>query len=237
MKPVSVAVTDLNGLASVMGRYMRPFHSGGLGDISGGAFREDYGPDLWAAVREGFRQSWRKRDAPLRADVPFNEVPNAALVGLVGIALDIEDGYDVRSERSAAARLARYALWSIAGAPAWFEDLASAHPELVADAIWTDVERDLTAPMSSNARTALDLIAQGPTELKTAVTGRLRAWLRRMPVDDARMPDVRYRQALEIIHDAEPEEAEYFTACVHPLMEAYAKANNWRGVGYWLVFC
>ena len=229
---------DLNGLMFVMDHYIKPFHSNGLGYISGSSFIQEYGPDLWAAVSEGFQQFWRKTEAPLRSNVQLNEVPNAALVGLVGIALDVEDGYDVRSERSAATRLARYALWNLAGAPAWFEELASAYPEAVADAIWPDIEIDLMPmPSPNHARAAgLDLVAQGPAELKTAVTSRLRASLRRMPVDGARAPDARYRQVLEIIHDAEPEEAEYFTTCVSSLMEAHAKANNWQSVGYWLSF-
>lgn len=227
---------DLNGLASVMHRYMRPFHSGGLGDTSGGTFREDYGPDLWAAVREGFQEFWRKRDAPLRVDVPFSEVPNAALVGLVGIALDIEDGYDVRSERSVVARLARYALWNITGAPAWFEDLASAHPELVADAIWTDVERDLTAPMAGNARTALDIVLQGPAVLRAAIAKRLHQVLRQTTTDGSTLPEARYQQVLEIIRDAGVADEQFLESRLCPLLEAHARDGNWQGVGCWLGF-
>lgn len=227
---------DLNGLASVMHRYMRPFHSGGLGDISGGTFREDYGPDLWATVREGFQQFWRKRDAPLRADVPLNEVPNAALVGLVGIALDIEDGYDVGRERSAAARLAGYALWNISGAPVWFEDLASAHPELVADAIWAGVERDLTAPMAGNAQTALDIAMQGPAVLRAAIAKRLRPVLRQTTTDGSTLPELRYRQGLEIMRDAGGADEQFLESQVRPFLEAYARDGNWQGAGYWLGF-
>lgn len=227
----------LVALASVIDHYIKPFHSGGIGDASGCTFSEHYGPDLWAVVKEGFRRFWRKTDAPLRAEVPLNQVPYAALVGLVGIALDVEDGYDVRSERSAAARLVRYALWNTAGAPAWFEELASAHPEPVADAIWLDVERDLRAPMAGNARTVgLDLAVQGPVVLRTEIARRLRDWLRQLAPDADTLPDAQYRQVLEIIRDAGAEGDEYLEGRARQLLDACAGIGNWRDVGYWLGF-
>ena len=226
----------LKGLMIVLEQYIRPFHSGGLGDISGNAFREDYGPSLWAVVKEGFQQFWKKTEAPLRSDVHLNEVPNAALVGLVGIALDVEDGYDVRSERTAT-RLARYALWNLEGAPAWFKGLAGAYPEAVADAIWLDIEKDLKAPMAGNARTAgLDLVVQGPAALKTAIAERLRDWLGQAATNDSALPDARYRQVLEIIRDAGADDDGHLESRVGKLLDAHAGNGNWQGVGYWLGF-
>jgi hypothetical protein len=226
----------LDGLIFVMYHYVKPFEGGELGDINGGTFAQEYGSDLWEAVKDGFRKFWRKMDAPSRAGSPPSRVPDIALAGLVGIALDIEDGYDVRSKRSAAARLARYALWNITGAPAWFDGLASAYPEPVADAIWTDVERDLTAPMAGNARTALDIVMQGPAVLRAAIAKRLCQVLRETTADGSTLPEVRYRQVLEIIRDTGVADEQFLESRVRPLLEAYARDGNWQGAGYWLGF-
>ena len=228
---------DLNRLVFVMNHYIKPFHSGGLGDISGNTFRGDYGQGLWATVKEGFRQFWRKTDAPLRVDVPLNQVPDSALVGLVGIALDIEDGYDVASEKGDAARLARYAIWNISGPSAWFERLFVAYPDIVAEAIWADVQADVMSPPMDNRRAAgLDLVAQGPGTLKTEMVPRLKSLLEAAERADSAITDARYRQILEIIRDAGVEGEKYFEGRVGPLLDAHARGGDWQGVGYWLWF-
>ena len=143
----------------------------------------------------------------------------------------------MRSEGSAATRLARYALWNLAGAPAWFEELASTHPEPVADAIWTDIERDLKAPMAGNARTAgLDLVMQGPAALKTEIAGRLRERFQQLAPEDSAISDARIRKILEIIRDAGADDDEYLESRVGELLDAHAREGNWQGVGYWLGF-
>lgn len=228
---------NLNELVFVLHQYVEPFHSAGLGDISGSAFRQDYGPDLWAAVSEGFRQFWRKTDAPLRSDVLLTQVPDVALVGLVGIALAVEDGYDVGSERNLATRLVRYALWNLAGAPAWFEKLASAYPEAVADAIWVDIEKDLKVPMAGNPHTSgLNLAMQGPAVLRTEIAKRLSGWLRQTVPNASTIPDARHRQVLEIIRDAGADDGGYLESLAGKLLDAHAGNGNWQGVGYWLGF-
>ena len=102
---------NINVLSFVIHQYIELFHSAGLGDLSGDKFVQDYGLPLWEAAKEGFQRFWRITEPPSRTAVQLGSVPDIALAALVGIALDIEQGYDVASESTTAARLAHYATW------------------------------------------------------------------------------------------------------------------------------
>ena len=228
---------NINVLSFVTHQYIEVFHSSGLGDLSSDKFVQDYGLPLWEAAKEGFLRFWRITEPPSHTAVQLGSVPDIVLVALVGIALDIEQGYDVASESTTAARLAHYATWNISGPPSWFERLCTTYSDIVADAIWADVQADVVSLSVDNRRVGgLGLVAQGPMALKTKMAPRLMPLLEGAKKVGSAITDVRYRQILEIIRDAGHEGEEYLEGRVGPLMGVHARENNWQGVGYWLGF-
>ena len=201
---------------------------------------DKYGFELAQAVAEGFKQFWRQQEAPLPREGSNNNLQEGSIVfSLIGIALDVEAGLDISHPLPTAdiQRLARYALWEIGGAPPWFETLATAHPQDVADTIWPEVEAEISSqPLSSlfeeRRMMALDILANGPLPLKKALASRIRKTLDRASIQVG--PPL--RTVLQILHSAGSIDSIHLADKVSPILNSAAKDGNWVQVGGWLAF-
>lgn len=201
---------------------------------------EKYGFELSQAVAEGFKQFWRQQEVPLPRE-GSNNLQESIVFSLIGIALDMEAGLDISHSLPTAdiQRLARYALWEIGGAPPWFETLATAHPQDVADAIWPEVKAEIPGlPLSGSSlfeerrMMALDILANSPLPLKEELASRIRETLDRGPVQVG----TPLRTVLQILHSAGSIDSDYLADKVSPILKSAAKEGNWVQVGGWLAF-
>ena len=202
---------------------------------------EKYGFELAQAVAEGFKQFWRQREAPLPREGSNNLQEGSIVFSLIGIAIDVGAGLDISHTLPSAdiQRLARYALWEIGGAPPWFETLATAHPQEVADAIWPEIEAEIpTLPLSGSSlfderrMMALDILSNSPFPLKEALASRMRQALDRGPVQVG----TPLRTVLQILHSTGTIDSDYLADKVSPILNSAANVRNWGQVGGWLAF-
>ncbi|EQD37897.1 hypothetical protein B1A_17334, partial [mine drainage metagenome] len=151
---------------------------------------------------------------------------------LIGIAMDVKAGLDISHPLPATdiQRLARYALWEIGGAPPWFETLATAHPQDVADAIWPEVEAEIPGlPLSGSSlfeerrMMALDILANSPLPLKEALASRMRETLDRASIQVG----APLRTVLQILHSTGTIDSNYLADKVSPILNSAAKEGNW----------
>jgi hypothetical protein len=214
-------------------------HSGGSGKWSVTNLEvvvDKYGFEIAQAVAEGFKQFWRQREAPLPREGSNNLQEGSIVFSLIGIAMDVGSGLDISHPLPVAdiKRLSRYALWEIGGVPPWFETLATAHPQDVADAIWPEIEAEIPGPLSSEERRmmALDILANSPLPLKEALASRMRETLDRASIQVG--PPL--RTVLQILHSTGTIDSDYLADKVSPILNSAAKEGNWGQVGGWLAF-
>lgn len=94
----------------------------------------DYGEDIAAAAREGFKRGWRRW---------ASETPIWSALVLSGIGMDIEDGLALHSlSPTEALAAARCALLERNDYPEWFPDLLRAHPDAVRAAFAASLDND-----------------------------------------------------------------------------------------------
>ncbi|MHB8346016.1 MAG: NACHT domain-containing protein [Acidiferrobacterales bacterium] len=219
-------------------QYLPDYSSNTLSAINVPMFVKAYGTDLWGVVAAGLKHFWRQVEPPLPREIAPNLISDTAKYGLIGIMLDVNDGFDIASDSSLAGRLARYALWELNGAPPWFNALATKNPQPVADAIWTAVKADLIAPSADNRQAkALDIASEGPLALKTALAARLCTSVDNNPELWINVQShTRLRTALEILRSTDAVDNAYLAKQIVRVINAAADESSWMAVGYWLAF-
>lgn len=92
-----------------------------------------FGEEVAKAAREGFKKYWPKWKPPLPHEkTKRNTIENELLVGLTGLALTVEDGFDFRELSPKEAQYAaRYATRELNDFPHWLSKLAEVNPEIV----------------------------------------------------------------------------------------------------------
>ncbi len=107
--------------------------------------REHFGPDWAESFARGFKACWRRHDVSL-PDPDANDDSDTHAPGLVGIALEIEDGLDLTTLTTAEAeRAVRYGVRGFDGFPYWFERLHAAHSTIVRAALEVVLKREWLA--------------------------------------------------------------------------------------------
>jgi len=102
------------------------------------------------AAREGFKKVWTNWTPPLPYTRTGSQVENGIIVGLTGIAIAIDDGLDIKTLSQEEAKIAAsYAFREMNGFPEWFNELASAYPEIVRGLL----EKQLTEEFASEEET------------------------------------------------------------------------------------
>ncbi|WP_437909438.1 hypothetical protein WME95_17060 [Sorangium sp. So ce327] len=119
---------------------------GGRGTISFTAISERYGSAVAEATRRGLKAFWRI-NRPIRIeDHEPHSVPFHAIIGLLGIALDVADGLSVSTLSYELQRaVVEYAPWSLNRFPEWFENVARDHAQLVRDVLRPPIQLDYAA--------------------------------------------------------------------------------------------
>jgi hypothetical protein len=228
---------DSGALGFVLGRMRMLDHSssGKLGATNLNVVADEFGPEVAEATAKGLKQFWRLVEPPLPRDGKPNAIPNAVIAGLSGIALDLVAGFEVHSASPLEINhLARYALWEN-GAPLWFEELANAFPQEVADAIWSSIEMDLSAPLGDEYYAkGVNILVQGPPVLKRILASHLRESLEKQANLEAMWPHL--RTVLEILFSVGELDADYLTGKIEAILRSAAQAGRWGQVGAWLSF-
>ncbi|OAP92712.1 hypothetical protein A4H96_03380 [Acidithiobacillus ferrooxidans] len=219
----------------VVDRMLNHSSSGKLGSTNLGVVADEFGPEVAEAVATGLKQFWRLVEPPWPRDGKPNAIPNVVIAGLSGIALEVAAGFEVHSASPLEIhRLARYALWEN-GAPHWFEELANAFPQDVADAIWPAIEMDLSVTFGDDYYAkGVNILVQGPTVLKSRVAPRMRESLEKQANQGALWPHL--RTVLEILFSERVIDADYLGSKIQPILQSAAQGNQWEQVGGWLSF-
>ena len=226
---------DNRTLWFVVHRMLDHSSGGKLGITNLGVVADEFGPEIAEATATGLKQYWRLMEPPLPRDGKPNAIPNAVIAGLSGIALDVVAGFEVHSASPLEIKhLARYALWEN-GAPLWFEELANAFPQEVADTIWPAIEMDLSAPLGDEYYAkGVNILVHGPTVLKSRVASYLREPLEKQTNLGAMWPHL--RTVLEILFSVGELDADYLTGKIEAILRSAAQAGRWGQVGAWLSF-
>lgn len=107
--------------------------------------REHFGPYWAESFARGFKTCWRRHDVSL-PDPDAIDYSDAHAPGLVGIALEIEDGLDLTTLTTTEAELAvRYGVRGFDGFPYWFERLHAVHPTIVRAALEVVLKKEWLA--------------------------------------------------------------------------------------------
>ena len=226
---------DSEALVSVVHRMLNHSSGGKLGITNLGVVADEFGPEVAEATATGLKQFWRRVEPPLPRDGGPNDISNAVIAGLSGITLDVVAGFEVYSASPLEINhLARYALWEN-GAPLWFEELASAFPQEVADTIWPAIEMDLSVTFGDEYYAkGVNILVQGPTVLKSRVASYLREPLEKQANLGAMWPHL--RTVLEILFSERMIDADYLGSKIQPILQSAAQGNQWGQVGGWLSF-
>lgn len=103
------------------------------GEVEFGAFEQQAGPELAAAVREGLSRVWRVQPPFYKEDEP-NTTYHITAAGLQGLHLELGHGTNLPALTEEEVRQAvRYAAFEINGFPAWFWPVVRAHEEVAGD--------------------------------------------------------------------------------------------------------
>jgi hypothetical protein len=101
-------------------------------------------PDVFAAVEEGFRNSWRK--VPPKPPEP-GRILLSQQVALVGFQLDLRDGFKLDSlDEQDVVRVTTFALSSLNRLPQFLEPLAERHPVPVCEVLAKAIDGDWEHP-------------------------------------------------------------------------------------------
>ena len=107
----------------------------------------DFGKSIAQAAREGFKQTWKNWKPPLPyARDDDRKIENGVIVGLIGLAIAVEDGFDFSHLTEEEASIAaHYALREMNQFPPWIEALAMTYPQPVQDVLSRQIEAELTS--------------------------------------------------------------------------------------------
>lgn len=107
---------------------------------------DDYGPDVAEAAREGWKRFWRNC-SPLLPHEERSRRSDLVVVGLNGIASDIDDGLDLsRLTTPDALTASRYALCALNAFPPWLDRLAAAQRTAVENVMRTALLGEYSIP-------------------------------------------------------------------------------------------
>ncbi len=136
------------------------------------AIAEEYGQEIADAAREGFKHFWRTHDPAAARNVAENEVPYTCICGLIGLALEVEDGTDLTSLPDyLLERAIRYAPWELNAFPRWLTTCAARVPSKVGAALAEDLRTDFGAlPREDghNFGRIVSKVEHGDTEVREA---------------------------------------------------------------------
>jgi hypothetical protein len=227
--------TDSEALEFVVKRMLNYSSGGKLGTTNIGVVADEFGHEIAEATATGLKQFWRFVEPPLPRDGKPNAIPNVVIAGLSGIALDMVAGFEIHvASPLEIHHLARYALWEN-GALHWFEELANAFSQEVADAIWPAIEMDLSVVFGDEYYAkGVNILVQGPTVLKSRVASHLRESLEKQANLGVMWPHL--RTVLEILFSERMIDADYLGSKIEPILQSAAQGNQWEQVGGWLSF-
>jgi hypothetical protein len=108
------------------------------------ALQELYGHAVASAARVGWINFWRAYDPPvLNGESAEYAITDGVIVGLVGIAAEVDDGFSISSlDDDNTLRAIRYAAYEANGFPSWLSEIASTKPGLVQSAFESKVAAD-----------------------------------------------------------------------------------------------
>jgi hypothetical protein len=143
---------------------------------------KSFGPEILEATREGLKAAWRRLDLPVPMDGAVDPSVHAVVVALSGIAVNLEDGLDLRSlSFEDARRAACSGLWELNRFPPWFGELAHWHSRAVGEVLGLAVLPELRS-VSGDGRRLLSRLARAETEIKQLVAAEITKHLTKEPV-------------------------------------------------------
>jgi hypothetical protein len=109
-----------------------------------------YDSDIAAAARQGFLTFWKNAPLIPVESHPERSIPWACIIGLVGLALEEENGTDLSQLDDALFRRAvTYAPWEMNGFPPWLEKCAALRPQVVRDVFAPALQQDFNRSTES----------------------------------------------------------------------------------------
>jgi len=115
------------------------------------ALISDFGNDIAAAARDGFKQGWKVWCPPLpHTRVGENGVELGVILGLTGLLIAAEDGENFTDFSADEAHNAvRYALREMNGFPVWFDYLVEFHQEIVRRSFVDQLQAEMVASVDA----------------------------------------------------------------------------------------
>lgn len=108
----------------------------------------EFGKDVAQAYREGVTNYWRKYRPVLRSEgAPPNSTPICVIFGLAGLDVESAEAPDWPEDLSNEDVLlaCRYAAHELNGFPPWFPKLFEVHPNIVADFLRSEIEKEVVS--------------------------------------------------------------------------------------------
>ncbi|MBX3516808.1 MAG: hypothetical protein KF815_07690 [Rhodospirillales bacterium] len=133
----------------------------------------DFGTEIAKAVRDGFKTFWRLWWPLLPFEKPEpNRTAVAVYLCLAGLELLFAEGMNADELTPNDAEAAfRYALYHLNGFPEWLDELAAAHPEVVARVVSRQLRAELGPDRSSDTFAfTLSAVRDGPEKVRRLCT-------------------------------------------------------------------
>jgi len=144
-------------------------------DVIGKQIREKFGDDIAEAVEQGWQRYWRGHQPPLPAR---NSTPYTAIIGLIGLGLEVSRGLDLATlSVEDACRATRYATSELNGFPDWLETLAALRPDDVRIALEEALHADFSYRGPGPVLDVLYKIPGAAPSVRRAVTPVLQSLL------------------------------------------------------------
>jgi hypothetical protein len=151
-----------------------------IADIS--PLRRLFGDAVTEVFREAMIAYWRLLDTRLPIDVPPEERRTSRandLMGIVGVTLEAgsRTGWARGLSDDQARLAARFATRELNGFPKWLDDLALAHPAVVAETLWRYVAVDLLPTNEPEYRSHLEDVATAGDAVAAVMAPLMVDWL------------------------------------------------------------
>ena len=148
------------------------------------ALRHEFGEDVARAYRDAAIAHWRRFTPGLGSEGHnTRSIPSALMFGMAGLEIEASEGGDRFPENLTEAEVRhalRYFVWELNGFSSWLEQFHQVYPELVLDAVFTELQWELAhaEPDRSPNYILRDLVYYTPWMHKFLAPS-ISAWLRK----------------------------------------------------------